>query len=327
MCGPLGSRTARCGLLPSRREPVLLFRRRALFRVGSTAVFAAVIVTAVAACGDGRRARAGESPLVDDLGDSIRLGPPAQRIVSLSPVTTEVIFALGAGARLVGRTHWDLYPDAARRVPDLGNGMQPNVEAILGARPDLVVLYGSAANRNAAILLRGAGIVTIAIRDDRIADFPRTVQWLAMALGDRALAAGVIDSVQRSLRAVRSRPRAARPPTIFWHVWESPLYTIGRGSFLDELVEAAGAVNVFHDLAAASPTVTMEEIVRRNPDFVLAGAVGAATIRASDAWQAVPAVRAGRILVVDTALVGRPGIRMGEAAHHLRALIVGDTVR
>jgi ABC-type Fe3+-hydroxamate transport system substrate-binding protein len=126
---------------------------------------------------------------------------------------------------------------------------------------------------------------------------------------------------------VRDRPRPARTPRVFWHVWDSPVYTIGAGSFLDELVEMAGATNVFHDLTAASPTVTMEEIVRRNPDYVLAGPAGAATIRSSAKWQAVPAVRAGRILIVDTALVGRPGVRMGEAAHHLRRLIVGDSAR
>jgi ABC-type Fe3+-hydroxamate transport system substrate-binding protein len=319
MHGRRGSRIVRCGLLPSRREPVLLFRRRVLALV--------CVACAAIACGDRQRAIAGASPFVDDLGDTIRVGPSARRIVSLSPVTTEIIFALGAGGRLVGRTHWDLYPDSARAVADLGNGMQPNVEAILGTHPDLVVLYGSASNRAAAAQLRRAGVATIAIRGDRVSDFPRAVRWLARALGDGVPAAAVIDSVERSLRAVQARPRPAKPPTVFWHVWESPLYTIGRGSFLDELVETAGAVNVFHDLAAASPTVTMEEIVRRNPDYLLAGPVGAATIRSSAKWQAVPAVRAGRILVVDTALVGRPGIRMGEAAHHLRALIVGDTGR
>jgi ABC-type Fe3+-hydroxamate transport system substrate-binding protein len=290
-------------------------------------VLAAFAACAATACGDRGRATAGASRFIDDLGDTIRVGPPARRIVSLSPVTTEIFFALGAGGRLVGRTHWDLYPAPARDVPDLGNGMQPNVEAILGTHPDLVVLYASASNRAAAVQLRRAGVATIAIRDDHVADLPRAVRWLAGALGDSSLAAVVIDSVQRSLSAVEARPRPAKPPTVFWHVWESPLYTIGRGSFLDELVEVAGAVNVFHDLDAASPTVTMEEIVRRNPDYVLAGPTGAARIRASAAWQAVPAVRAGRILVVDTALVGRPGLRMGEAAHHLRALILGDSVR
>jgi iron complex transport system substrate-binding protein len=88
----------------------------------------------------------------------------------------------------------------------------------------------------------------------------------------------------------------------------------------------AGARNVFGDLAPASPQVTMEELVRRNPDYVLTGPQNAATLRSSEKWRSVPAVREGRVLVVDTTLVGRPGARLGEAARHLRALILRDTV-
>ncbi len=321
MRGRSGLRPVRCGLLPSGKEPVLFFRRPL-----SLALVAAALLFA---CGGERRvaSRPGDTAFLDDFADTVRPSAPATRIVSLSPVTTEVLFALGAGARLVGRTHWDLYPPAAREVPDLGNGMQPNVEAIFGARPDLVVLYASASNRGAATALRRAGIATIAIRNDHVADFQRTVRWLARAVGDTTAAQAVIDSVERSLAAVRALQRLARRPTVFWHIWDSPVYTIGSGSFLDELVEAAGASNVFHDLAAPSPSVTMEEIVRRNPDYVIAGPVGASVIRSNPRWRAVPAVRAGRILVVDTALVGRPGIRMGEAARHLHRLVIGDSSR
>ena len=315
-----GACVVRYGLLPPGKEPVLRFRPL------SACLFTSLGVAAVA-CGERAKAPASRSAIVDDLGDTIRPGAPARRIVSLSPVTTEILFALGAGGRLVGRTHWDLYPDSARRVPDLGNGIQPSVEAILGARPDLVVLYASPANRAAASQLRRSGVATLSISEDRVADFPRAVRWLADAVGERSAGARIIDTVEQSLRSVKVQARPATARTVFWHIWDSPLYTIGGGSYLDELVETAGAVNIFHDLGAASPTVTMEEIVRRNPDFVLAGPTAAATIRSSAKWQAVPAVRTGRVLVVDTALVGRPGMRMGEAARHLRALIMGNTVR
>ncbi len=263
---------------------------------------------------------------VDDFGDTLRVAH-ARRIVSLNPVSTEILFAIGAGNRMVGRTHWDLYPDAARAVADLGDGMQPNTEAVLGAHPDLVVLYASASNRMAANRLRSAGVATLALRTDHIADFSRAVMFLSRATGDSAAGQLLVDSVGRSIDRVRARPAGAHPPTVFWQLWDSPLYTIGRGSFMNELVEIAGAKNVFDDLDLAAPQVTMEEIVRRNPDYILAGPVNAAKIRESAVWRAVPAVRAGHILVVDTALVGRPGVRLGEAARHLRALIVHDTVR
>lgn len=263
----------------------------------------------------------------DDFGDTILAARPPRRIVSLSPVTTELLFALGAGGRVVGRTHWDLSPAAAIAVPDVGNGMQPNVEAVLGVHPDLVVLYASSSNRAAAVQLRKAGVNTLAIRDDHISDFRRTVAMLARATGDTIAGQGIADSVERSLAAVRERPRPSRPPTVFWHMWDSPVLTIGGGSYLDELVTIAGAKNIFGDLAEPSPQVTLEEIVRRNPDFILVGPASAKALRDNALWRAVPAVREGRLLIVDTLLTARPGVRLGEAAHSLRALILKDTVR
>jgi iron complex transport system substrate-binding protein len=303
------------------KESVLFFRRRAL-----TGILLVTIAQAIA-CDRGAKAPARDAQVaVDDYGDTIR-ATAAQRIVSLNPVTTELLFALGAGNRVVGRTHWDLYPDAARAVADLGNGMMPNVEAVLGVHPDLVVLYAGESNRAAAGQLRHAGVATLSIRDDHISDFRRTVMLLARATGDTIAGAAIADSVERSLSAVGARPRPSRPVTVFWHVWDSPILTIGRGSYLDELVTIAGATNVFGDLAQPSPQVTLEEIVRRNPDFILIGAASVKALRANPLWQSVPAVRKGNLLIVDTLLVGRPGIKLGEAARSLRALILKDTVR
>lgn len=300
----------------------MFFQRRAL-----TGMLFIAIASAIACEGGAKSPAVQTAVQVDDYGDTIVAARPAQRIVSLNPVTTELLFALGAGTRVVGRTHWDLYPDAAKAVSDLGNGMQPNVEAVLGAHPDLVVLYAGQSNRAAAAQLRHAGVRTLAIRDDHISDFRRTVMLLARATGDTIAGTAIADSVERSLAAVAARPRPDKPVTVFWHVWDSPILTIGRGSYLDELVTIAGAKNVFGDLADPSPQVTLEEIVRRNPDFILVGPASAKALRASPLWRSVPAVRDGHLLIVDTLLVGRPGIRLGEAARSLRALILKDTVR
>jgi len=260
--------------------------------------------------------------VVDDFGDTVRLAAPATRIVSLNPVTTELLIAIGARGRLVGRTHWDL---GAAEVTDVGDGMQPNVEAILARRPDLVVLYESPANRGAAERLRAAGITTIAFRTDRVADLARVAPVLGEAVGDRPAGITVAAAVRATIDSVAALPRRERPVRAFWHIWEAPLLTIGRGSYLTELLEAAGGRSLFDDLAAPSPQVTLEEIVRRDPDVILAGPAGAEAIRRHPGWTAVRAVREGRVLVVDTALVGRPGVRMGEAAAHLRRLL--DNVR
>ena len=259
--------------------------------------------------------------LVDDFGDSVVIGAPATRIVSLNPTTTEILFALGAGPRLVGRTHWDLYPDSARFVTDLGNGIQPNVEAVLGVRPDLVVLYGSNDNRDAAATLRAAGVNTVALKVDSIAEFGRAVMMLGRLVGDTVRARAVVDSVDHTLTRVRAATAGLPRRTVFWKIWDTPLLTIGGGSYMTELVTIAGGRNVYEDIPQPSPQITLEDVVRRDPEFIIAGPVNAAELRSAASWKAVPAVRGGRILIVDTTLVGRPSVRLGEAAMHLARLL------
>lgn len=261
------------------------------------------------------------SPLVDDFGDTLHLARPAERVVSLNPVTTEAMFAIGADARLIGRTKWDASPPEVRRIPDLGDGLQPNVEAVLAARPDLVVLYAAEANRTAAAAFRRAGVQTLSMRTDRIADLARVLRALGIALDDTVAARVVVDSVQRSLDAVRGRAPRQPPLSVFWYAWPSPIITIGAGSYLDELISLAGARNVFGDLTQPSPQVTLESVAARNPDLILAGPVAAQRLRADARWQSVRAVREGRVFVFDTSLVGRPGVRLGEGARSLRALL------
>ena len=124
-------------------------------------------------------------PVVDDFGHEVASGV-ARRIVSLNPATTEMLFAIGAGSRLEGRTSWDCYPDSARFVPDMGPGIRPNLEVVLAAKPDLVVLYASADNRAAADRLRSLGVFTLAVKNDSIGDLVRTLRLIARVTGDSA---------------------------------------------------------------------------------------------------------------------------------------------
>ena len=269
---------------------------------------------------DSTRSKAGAA-LRDDFGDTLPSTLAPRRIVSLNPATTELFFALGAGDRLVGRTEYDLYPTEALAVPALGAGMRPNVEAVLGVRPDLVLLYASNENRDAASRLRAAGVPTLSLRVDRIEQFRRAVARLGDVLADTSAARLVIDSVDGTLNRVRKATEGRPRPATFWKAWDSPVIAIGGGSFLTELVDIAGGRNIYGDDPRPSLDVTIEDVVRRDPDVVLAGPESAARMRAAPAWRALRAVREGKVLVVDTVLVGRPGVRLGEAAVSLARLL------
>jgi iron complex transport system substrate-binding protein len=285
------------------------------------AALALIAIAAVASCGEPHRAAPALD--VDDFGDTIRAGTLASpaRIASLNPATTELLFALGAGPRLVARTTWDVWPEAARQVPDVGPGLRPNIEAVLARHPDLVVLYASGDNRMAAQQLRAAGIAVIALRTDRLADFVRASRELGRAVGESANAATVIDTMQRTLARVRAATLHLEHPTVFWHVWDSPIYTIGTGSFLDELLTIAGGTNIYADRSEPSPQVSLEDIIKRDPRIILAGVSGKKAITTSPLWNGVRAVREGRVFVVDTNLVGRPSVRAGEAAVSIARLL------
>lgn len=296
---------------------VLFFNRRASCLLVACAL-------ALAACD---KPRTTSTAVVDDFGDSVRVGNAPARIVSLNPATTEMLFALGAGSRLVGRSDYDLFPDSARLVPSLGAGLQPNVEVLLGVHPDLVILYGSQDNRPAVARLRAAGVSTLALKTDHISDFHRTVQLLGMVLRDSARAKTVSDSVDRTLERVRVATASQPRPTVFWHIWDAPLITIGAGSFMTELVNIAGAKNVYDDISAPSAQISLEDVARRDPDFILVGPIGAKSIEGDRRWQIVRAVREKKLIVVDTVLVARPGVRLGEAAVSLANMLHPGAVR
>jgi ABC-type Fe3+-hydroxamate transport system substrate-binding protein len=256
----------------------------------------------------------------DDFGNEVVPGV-ARRIISLNPATTEMLFAIGAGSRVIGRTTWDSYPDSARLVPDMGPGLRPNLEVVIGAKPDLVILYASADNRPAADRLRSLGVATLAVKNDSIGDLSRTLRLLGRVTGDSARAEVVADSVHATLGRVRAATADRTRSTAFWYIWDVPLITIGRGSFMSELLEIAGAKNLYDDIAAPSANVSLEDVVTRDPHWVVAGPEGTRNLRRDSRWRALPAVRAGRIIMADTSLVGKPSVRLGEAAVSLARLL------
>jgi iron complex transport system substrate-binding protein len=259
---------------------------------------------------------------VDDFGHPAPRGR-SDRIVSLNPAATELILAMGAADRLVGRTSWDLYSPEVRAARDLGAGIRPNIEAVLETRPDLVLLYASSDNRSAADRLRAAGVPTLSLKLDRLGQLEPAALMIGGAIGGDAehRAGEVVDSVRRSLDTVRAAVAGRDRVRAFWHVWDAPLITIGSGSYLHELLEIAGGENVYGDLPAPSPRVELEDVARRDPAVVLAGDVGSARIRNDPRWRAVRAVRENRVLIVDTSLVGRPSARLGEAARSIARLL------
>src|SRR5438309_8394858 len=242
---------------------------------------------------------------------------PAQRVVSLLPSFTEILFAIGAGDRIVGRTQWCDYPPAARDIPSVGEGLPPNIESVLARRPDLVVLYNAGPNVTAAKQLERAGIQTILIDLNRLEDLGPAARTLGRLTGRQERA----ESLAIMLDSLAGRPPPPSTTSLAFVVWDNPPIIIGHGSYLDQLATQAGARNVFGDVAAPSAQVSLETIVARNPEWiaVLSDSAAPPAFAKRREWRAVRAVREGHFLLLPGSLFGRPGLRSGEAIQQLRA--------
>lgn len=279
---------------------------------------AGLVALAAAACARGERASppAAGPAVTDDAGRRVTLAAPARRVVSLLPSFTEILFAIGAGDRLVGRTAWCDYPPAALAVPSVGDGMPPNVEAVAARRPDLVVVYRSGPNVTAAEQLERLGVQTVLFDLNRLEELGPVARRLGVLTGHPA--AG--DSLARAMDSLVSQPPIPGPRSLVFIVWDNPPIVIGAGSFLDRLAGLAGARNVFHDIATPSAQVSIETIAARNPDFIAVLSDSAAPPRYADRpeWRVVPAVRERRFLLLPGRLFGRPSPRAPEAVRELR---------
>lgn len=280
-----------------------------------------LLAALLGACGSSSRPPAGALTVVDDAGDTVRLAQPAQRVVSLSPATTELLFAIGAGGRLVGRTRWCDYPPAARDVPSVGDGLPPNIEAVLATHPDLVLLYRSPQNAEALAQLRAAGVATLQLTLDHLADVSRLARLLGPLLGQAAagdsLAAGFDSARAAAAARAATVPDSARPRLLIL-AWDQPPIAIGAGSFQSEIVELAGGRNLFADLAAPSAPVSIEAIAARNPDLVLVTDSGTPGYVTRPEWAVVPAIREHHFVRLVDPAFGRPSPRALAVAESLR---------
>ena len=280
--------------------------------------FFCLLLAALLGCG-----RSPSSPasivVTDDVGYRTALTRPAVRIVSLIPAATELMFALGVGDRLVGRTRWCDYPAEASQVVSVGDGISPNVEAIAARRPDLVIAYRSATNTQAIGQLRDLGIAVVELAFDRSADLERSTTLLAEAVGRPDLGQALNRRVRSEVLAASRTPAIRR--TVFVLTWRDPPITLGAGSFLTETIRLAGATNIFEDSPQPSFVVSIEAVARRNPDLVLIVGEDEPAFGSRPEWQTVRAIRDRRFLRVSGSMFKWPSPRVGEAIRRLAAAL------
>ena len=228
---------------------------------------------------------------------------------------------------MVARTDYDTDP-YARHLPSVGGGLDPNLETVVGLRPDLVVAWETAGKAPLRERLEQLGIPVFAIQTQDTADIFANVRRLGHLTGRDAAADSLTHSIRAELAAVGASVAELPRPSVLYVVGTDPPMTPGPQTFIVQLIGIAGGRTAFPDLEALWPQVSMEEIVRRQPDRVLLPAAGAPAA-ATDAlggpgWRELRAVQCGNIAIVDSELLNRPGPRVGQAARALRDAIHQD---
>ena len=295
-------------------------------------VFLCLIVMLLAACqGGGRDAPAGSASiaLTDDAGHAVQLAAPAQRVISLVPSVTETIIALGAGNRIVGRTEYDRDTTLAS-VPPIGRGLSPSIEAIIALRPDLVVVWASDKRGDLRGQLAKAGIATFAFNVQDTTDAFRVVRVMGTALGRQSTGDSLLTALRASLKETQALAAHRSRRRVFYVVYNDPPMTAGPGTFIDQLLDIAGADNVFHDAPSNWPTVSLEEVVKRDPDIVVlpVGEMSAQVgdrLKATAGWRDLRAEKNNCLALVDADLVNRPGTNVAVAARRLEVLLHDET--
>ncbi len=259
--------------------------------------------------------------VVDDLGRTVALRAPAQRIVSLSPAITELLFAIGAGDRIVARTEWDRYPPEVENIPSVGDALGPSVERIAAHRPDLVAMYAAGSNAQAIERLAAVGIAAVNLRLDSLASVARGARVLGLLTG----LTGPADSLAAAFTARLDSARLAAPrepgARVVILASDTPPIVIGGGSFLSELLYLAGAQNVFGDIAAPSAPVAIETIAVRDPDLFLNFTFQEPAFAGRPEWQTITAVRERWFAVVDGSFFEYPSPRAFDAIAQLRDVL------
>ncbi|MDD2845915.1 MAG: ABC transporter substrate-binding protein [Rhodoferax sp.] len=263
--------------------------------------------------------------VVDDRGLAISFDKPPQRIVSLLPSLTETVCALGLCARLVGVDRYSNYPESVTKLPQVGGGLDPNIEAVVALKPDVVLM---ATSSRAGDRLRSLGVKVVALEPKTHADVKRVLEKIGQLLGvnDAARVWRVIDAATSA--AAQSLPQNISATQVYFEVNPGP-YGAGEASFIGETLTRLGVKNIIPANLGPFPKLNPEFIVRANPDLIMIGQRSVDNMGQRPGWAGMRAVRAQRVCVFtdeQSDVLVRPGPRMAEGAR-LMAQCLNDKAR
>lgn len=264
-----------------------------------------------------------ERTFVDDLGRKVYLANPARRVVSLAPSSTEILFAVGLDSEVVGVTTFCDYPPQAKLKPKIGSSI-PNLEAILGLKPDLV-LGQDFIRPDTLAKLEQLRVPVFLLSPKSVDDILAQISTVGRIVGHEKEARGVVQGLRDRLIDLRRRMSSVKRIRVFYVVNSEPLISVGSGSFIHQMLELAGGENIVGRSPSAYPKVSLEEILRKDPEVLLfpvgtSEGIPEAEQQQWRKWTSLSAVSQNRLYQVKGDFVNRPGPRVIEGVEILAQL-------
>ena len=230
----------------------------------------------------------------DDAGRLVELRAPAQRIVSLAPNITELLYAAGAGSRIVGAVEYSDYPEAARRLPRVGSGAGLDLEAIAARHPDLVIAWQTGNPAWQVEQLRGLGFTVFVTEPRRMEDIAGLLERFGRLAGTSTTADAAAAEYRRHLAQLQARYAGRATVPVFYQILDTSLLTVSGRHLISDVIRLCGGKNVFADLPGITPRVGVEAVLQRNPEAILASGDVRLWPEWRERWQAWPGLAAAR---------------------------------
>ena len=228
----------------------------------------------------------------DFAGREVTLGQPAKRIVALAPHIVENLYSAGAGDKLVGVVSYSNFPDEAKNVPEVGTYNAFSLEQVLALQPDLVVMWGSGNGMQTLSKFEALGIPVYVSELRQLSDVPKSIRNLSQLAGTPAIGEAEASRIETELNALHHRYGDKRSLSVLYQIWNDPLQTVNGEHLISEIIALCGGHNVFGDASSLAPKISIESVLLRDPDAIVASGMGEARPEWLDQWRAYPSLTA-----------------------------------
>ncbi|WP_323753352.1 cobalamin-binding protein [Marinobacter sp.] len=257
---------------------------------------------------------------VDDAGRRLCLPSPAQRIVTLSPGATELVFAAGAGEKVIAGVNYSDYPPAALELPRVGTHTRIDLEALVALEPDLIVTWVTGNPPEQIALLKELGLPQFAIEPRTFEGVSSTLERLATLSGTEQEGFAEAERFRKGIAEIAEQYRNAEPIPVFYQVWQTPLMTINDDHLIGKVVQLCGGVNVFGDMPRLVPRISAEVVLEADPHAIITASVGGIEDNQLDHWKSysgMSAVAKNNLFFVPASPISRPTPRLLEASRDI----------